>query len=443
MLRPHLLSGPEQADAGQCGREAVVDLEQLRKQAKERVRAHREPKLADAQHAIAREHGFPSWPKLKAYVERGGVQQPFRDDLDYYAERAYGLLASAMDATPSAVAEFTRLGQPLSRAGARVVVAERHGFGSWQALAHHLRGLAGEPFAQAFRLIQDHDVDGLATHLDRYPDLLSRKGTNGNDLLGLAAGTCDERLVRVVLDRGADPSTANAHGWTALHQAGYSNLPVLAELLLAAGAPVDVSARGDGGTPLVVALFWGHREVAAVLAEYSLAPGNLRVAAGLDRVDLLDGATPGHRGFYRPHSGFPAWQASDDPAEARDEALAWAARNGAVQAMEWLVRAGADLDADVYRGTALTWAAYRGRDEAVRWLLDAGAEVNRRGTFGGPSHAQGITALHMAAEQGKASTVAILLAAGADPSLRDDLYHGTAAGWAEHGGHAELAATLT
>jgi hypothetical protein len=217
----------------------------------------------------------------------------------------------------------------------------------------------------------------------------------------------------------------------------------MARLLLDAGAPAGVSARGDGGTPLVVALFWGHREVAAVLAEHSLAPGNLRVGAGLDRAELLAAAKPGHRGFYRPHSGFPPWQASDDPAQARDEALAWAARNGAVQAMEWLVRAGAELDADVYRGTALTWAAYRGRDEAVRWLLDAGAEVNRRGTFGGPSHAQGITALHMAAEQGKASTVAILLAAGADPSLRDDLYHGTAVGWAEHGGHPDLAATLS
>jgi hypothetical protein len=27
--------------------------------------------LADAQHAVAREYGFASWPKLKAYVERG------------------------------------------------------------------------------------------------------------------------------------------------------------------------------------------------------------------------------------------------------------------------------------------------------------------------------------------------------------------------------------
>ncbi|TDP98064.1 ankyrin repeat domain-containing protein [Labedaea rhizosphaerae] len=420
-----------------------MDLGQLRKQAKERVRATPSLKLADAQHAIAREHGFPSWPRLKAYVERSGVQQPFRGDLDYYAERAYGLLASAQDGTPSAVAEFTRLGQPLSRAGARAVVARRHGFSGWQALAHHLRGLDAEPFARAFRLIEARDVEGLAAHLDRFPELVSRKGTNGNDLLGLAASTCDERLVRIVLERGADPAAANAHGWTALHQAGYSNLPWMARLLLDAGAPPDVHGRGDGGTPLVVALFWGHREVAAVLAERSLAPGNLRVAAGLDRVDLLPTATADHRGFYRPHSGFPAWTPGDSVQEARDEALAWAARNGATQAMDWLVRHGARPNADVYRGTPLIWAACRARDEAVRWLLDHGADVNQRATFGGPQHGQGVTALHMAAESDHRSTVEILLAAGADRTLTDDLYNATPGGWAEFNGHPELAHLLS
>src|SRR6185295_14352838 len=111
---------------------------------------------------------------------------------------------------------------------------------------------------------------------------------NGNDLLGMAGATCDERLTAVLLERGADVANANAHGWTALHQAAYSNQPRLARMLLDAGAPVDVSARGDGGTPLVVALFWGNRETAELLSERSLAPRNLRVAAGLGRVELID-----------------------------------------------------------------------------------------------------------------------------------------------------------
>jgi hypothetical protein len=49
------------------------NLEHLKKQAKELLRElqQRDPgmKLSDAQHLIAREYGFVSWPKLKAHVE--------------------------------------------------------------------------------------------------------------------------------------------------------------------------------------------------------------------------------------------------------------------------------------------------------------------------------------------------------------------------------------
>src|SRR6185295_7855945 len=108
--------------------------------------------------------------------------------------------------------------------------------------------------------------------------------------------------------------------------------PQLARMLLDAGAPVEASARGDGGTPLVVALFWGNTATAELLAELSLAPRNLRVAAGLGRVELIDelvgtASAGAHRGFYRPHSGFPTWHPTDDPQEILDEALAWAARS--------------------------------------------------------------------------------------------------------------------
>ena len=49
------------------------NLEHLKKQAKDLLHElqQRDPtlKLADAQHALAREYGFESWPKLKVYVE--------------------------------------------------------------------------------------------------------------------------------------------------------------------------------------------------------------------------------------------------------------------------------------------------------------------------------------------------------------------------------------
>ena len=37
-------------------------------------------------------------------------------------------------------------------------------------------------------------------------------------------------------------------------------------------------------------------------------------------------AAGAHRGFYRPHGGFPFWKPADDPQEVLDEALSWAAR---------------------------------------------------------------------------------------------------------------------
>ena len=205
-----------------------------------------------------------------------------------------------------------------------------------------------------------------------------------------------------------------------------------------------MSARGDGGTPLVVALFWGHREAAALLASRGVVPANLRVAAGLGELDLIESlvdehgrpsaAAGAHRGFYRPHSGFPPWQPSDDPHEVVDEALSWAARNDQVEALELLVARGADPDGEVYRGTALAWAAAGGRTRAIEALLALGADPNRRSTFGGPGHGEGITALHIAAAHGHLDAIRALLAAGADRTIIDAIHGGTPAGWAEHAG---------
>jgi ankyrin repeat protein len=413
---------------------AQLNLEQLRKQAKERVRerraAGREATLAGAQFELARELGFASWPKLKAYVERLSLEQPFRTDLDYYEGRAHGI------ATVDGV----------SIAEARRDLAARHGFASWRELRRHVEAMAAgqeppTPFVLAYRAVEADDRETLAALLDRFPELVAQRGTNGNDLLGMAG---DRAIVSLLLERGADPNHGNDYGWTKLHQAGYGNDPELARLMLAAGARTDLFARGDGGTPLIAALFWGHREVAELLGR---EPRNLRVAAGLGDLALIRelAGTPqagAHRGFYRPHGGFPAWQPSDDPQEVIDEALVWAAKAGRVEAIRLLVELGARVDADVYRGTSLTWAAANGRTDAIRALVALGADPDRRGTFGGPSHGEGVTALHLAAQSGQRGAVVALLDAGADPLIRDDLHGGNALGWARVGGHEALADVL-
>jgi ankyrin repeat protein len=370
-----------------------LDLEQLRKQAKERVRARHaagEPvKLADAQFELAREHGFASWPKLKDYVERLDAEQPFLTDIEYYEGRAEGI-ATVNRVTVSE---------------ARLDLARRHGFSSWARLRGHVAALREgteppTPFMLAYRAVEDDDKGRLVEILDAHPELIEARGTNGNDLLGMSK-VLD--IVQLLLERGADPNRGNDYGWTKLHQAGYGNQPKLAQAMLDAGGCLDLSARGDGGTPLIVALFWGHREVVPLLG---VAPGNLRVAAGLGLADLIRelAGTPAagaHRAFYRPHGGFPAWEPADDPQEVLDEAFVWAAKSDRVEVLELLVSLGARVDADPYRGTALIWAAANGREATIREFVRLGADPNQRATFGGPTHGEGVAAIHLAAQAGR------------------------------------------
>ena len=64
------------------------------------------------------------------------------------------------------------------------------------------------------------------------------------------------------------------------------------------------------------------------------------------------------------------------------------------------------------------------------------------GRIGGPSHGEGVTPLHLAAQDGHLETVRALLDAGADPTARDANFDSTPDGWAEYAGHPEVAAAL-
>src|SRR4051812_36171799 len=57
----------------------------------------KDARLSDAQWVIAREYGFASWPRLKAHIEALGgkpdLRHPFETDLQYYRDRAAGMLS--------------------------------------------------------------------------------------------------------------------------------------------------------------------------------------------------------------------------------------------------------------------------------------------------------------------------------------------------------------
>jgi hypothetical protein len=105
-------------------------------------------------------------------------------------------------------------------------------------------------------------------------------------------------------------------------------------------------------------------------------------------------------------------------------------------------RARARVDSNPYRGTPLIWAAANGRVEAARWLLDHAAPVNQRATFGGPAHGEGVTALHLAAQNDRVEMIGLLLARGADPIIQDALYSSTPERWAQHEGADRAAAAF-
>ena len=170
-----------------------------------------------------------------------------------------------------------------------------------------------------------------------------------------------------------------------MNLAGCWNLADLCTQLLAAGA--DPAARADAGiTPLESAAMHSSVEAADVLVTHGLHRPTLWLAAAsglLARVrDWVgpDGSLRADPGPCRPDwaaVGRPAGQPpTDDPAEIVGEALVFAALNDRRAVVDYLLDAGADIDARAYQNTtALHFAVQFQRPAMVRHLLDRGASA--------------------------------------------------------------------
>ncbi len=91
------------------------------------------------------------------------------------------------------------------------------------------------------------------------------------------------------------------------------------------------------------------------------------------------------------------------------------------------------------RHHALALASQFGHAEIVRLLLDAGEDPNRFNPVGGHSHS---TPLHQAAGNGHLEVVKLLIDRGAKRDMKDILFGGTPAGWANYAGKKEVEAYL-
>ncbi len=142
----------------------------------------------------------------------------------------------------------------------------------------------------------DLDAGPLIALLGELDELIEGpEGGGGLEALLAAAKQGDARALDRILDRGVDPQARGEHGLTALHVAaagGHAALPALlanplqvdvstivratsdggfatvAERLLATGFEVDARTVPTEMTPLMLAVYFGQREVAAVLRSH-------------------------------------------------------------------------------------------------------------------------------------------------------------------------------
>jgi ankyrin repeat protein len=211
----------------------------------------------------------------------------------------------------------------------------------------------------------------------------------------------------LILER-ADVHQTEADGTTALHWAVRHDADDAVDLLIRAGARVDVANR-YGVTPLSLACTNGSVTVIERLLKAGANP-NLALPAG--ETPLMTAARTGVAAAVRT---LLAHGAIVDAVEGwrGQTALMWAASEGHAAAIQALLAAGADPGARSKAGfTPILFASRDGHVEAMRALLAAGARATDKTS-------DGTTALVVAILNGHFDAAALLLDHGADPNAPD------------------------
>lgn len=227
--------------------------------------------------------------------------------------------------------------------------------------------------------------------------LVERLQTQDPGMLADFAGASNTAAVRLLLDLGFDAGLARVQpnwvaGETALHVAAAQGCQPVAELLIQRGAPLEAKRQGER-TPLSVAFLCLEQQSEWTPNEYTLPIAEALIAAGANVEDAgltLTAAVCLGRG-------------------ADVERLAVGA-------------------ASTEKQKALAAAAYNGRVEAIEAALKLGADPNEPNAGLNPN----ATALHNAVCSGSLAAVEALVEAGANPEAKDGSYAATPLDWAEY-----------
>jgi ankyrin repeat protein len=243
--------------------------------------------------------------------------------------------------------------------------------------------------------------------LDKGADPNAQGGFYGNALQA-ASEEGHEQVVKLLLDKGADPNAQGEDYGNALQAASSGGHEQVVKLLLNNGADPNAQS-GDYDNALYAASLGGHEQVVKLLLDKGADPnaqggfyGNALYAAsevGYEQVVklLLDkGADPNAHGrFY-------------------GNALQAASEGGHEQVVKLLLDKGADPNAqDGDYGNALQAASEEGHEQVVKLLLDKGADVNVQGGYFG-------NALQAALIGGHEQVVKLLLNKGANVKAKDE-----------------------
>ncbi len=165
-----------------------------------------------------------------------------------------------------------------------------------------------------------------------------------------------------------------------------------------------------------------------LLLERGASVHNLRIASGLGRLDLIEE-------FFN----------SDGSLKAEAGKIDWPF--GDLQKSNWNSRIKDELQTKVAQwsddrqdiiNNAFVYACMHNHVDAANLLLKKGAQID----VIPPGFDYSGTGLHYAAHNGHRSMAEFLVQQGANVNVKDTKVNSTPAGWAEHGGHAELARYL-
>jgi len=215
------------------------NFEYLKKQAKELLRSMRQGKLADAQHALAKEYGFATWAELKSHVEvleLSPAQKLKAAVCDMDAARVRGVI----DRYPELRAQID---DPLPDYGfgqqALFAAVQRSDRATIEVLlrAGANIGKRTEWWAGGFGVLDDCDP-GMVEFLTERGAVLDAHSASRLGML--------EKLRELV---AAEPGVVHAHGGDGQTPLHFASTVEIAEFLLANGAEMDARDVDHESTP--------------------------------------------------------------------------------------------------------------------------------------------------------------------------------------------------